>query len=235
MNSVAGPEATNPMLQALTRRRLVWRGGAGLNQETRSTGLPQLDDKLGGGFPAQGVIDVRSPRGIGELRLFMASLAGTKSPETRHRLCVFIAPPLELHAEGLAGAGLDLTRVLIVRPSVAAEALWAAEQSLKSGACHAVVLWQDSMTLHQARRLQLAAQEGQAQLLLLRHSEATALPASLCLQLTAHARGLVVGVPKRRGGWPVADFILDLQSQWPELTLAPAPRRPLPLTGVQAV
>jgi protein ImuA len=230
MNSIL--ESPNPLLQTLARRRLVWSGGAGLNQKTRSTGLPRLDEKLGDGFPAQGVIDVRSARGIGELRLFMPSLA---EAQTGNRLCVFIAPPLELYAEGLAGAGLDLARVLLVRPDTAAESLWAAEQSLKSGACYAVVLWQDAMTLHQARRLQLAAQEGRAQLWLLRHSEASPLPASLCLRLAPHSQGLIVGIPKRRGGWPVADFVLNLQSLWPELTLTPAPRRPLPLTGVQAV
>lgn len=220
MNSIK--ESQNPLLQALTSRHLIWRGGTGLGQKTRPTGLPQLDHKLGGGLPTQGVIDVRSLRGIGELRLFLPSLSEAQGSG---RLCVFISPPWQLYAEGLARAGLDLAQVLVVRPGTDAESLWAAEQSLKSGACHAVILWQDSMTLHQARRLQLAAQQGQAQLVLLRSSEAPSLPASLCLQLTAHSRGLMVNVLKRRGGWPVREFLLDLRNHWPELTLNSDTRR----------
>ena len=228
MNSIK--ESTNPLLQALTSRQLIWRGGTALEQKTHPTGLSQLDHKLGGGLPAHGVIDVRSLRGIGELRLFLPSLSEAQSSG---RLCVFIAPPWHLYAEGLAGAGLNLAQVLLVRPSTGAESLWAAEQSLKSGACGAVILWQDKMTLHQARRLQLAAQQGQAQLVLLRSSEARTLPASLCLQLTAHSRGLMVNVLKRRGGWPLSEFLLDLRSHWPELTLKPETRRRQPSSNVQ--
>lgn len=230
MNSIKN--SANPLLQALTSRHLIWRGGAGLEQKTRPTGLPQLDRKLGGGLPAQGVIDVRSLRGIGELRLFLPSLS---EAQNSGRLCVFIAPPWQLYAEGLAAAGLNLAQVLLVRPGTDAESLWAAEQSLKSGACGAVILWQDTMTLHQARRLQLAAQQGQAQLVLLRSSQAPTLPASLCLQLTAHSRGLMVNVLKRRGGWPLSEFLLDLHSHWPELTLRPEPRRRQSLTDAQMV
>src|SRR5690554_6581547 len=223
-------EFINPLLQALTSRHLIWRGGTGLEQKTRPTGLPQLDHKLGGGLPVQGVIDVRSLRGIGELRLFLPSLAETQNSG---RLCVFIAPPWQLYAEGLAAAGLNLAQVLLVRPGTDAESLWASEQSLKSGACGAVILWQDTMTLHQARRLQLATQQGQAQLVLLRSSQAPTLPASLCLQLTAHSRGLMVNVLKRRGGWPLSEFLLDLHSHWPELTLRPETRRCQPSNNVQ--
>lgn len=230
MNSIK--ESANPLLQALTSRHLIWRGGTGLEQKTRSTGLPELDHKLGGGLPAQGVIDVRSLRGIGELRLFLPSLAEAQSSG---RVCTFIAPPWQLYAEGLAGAGLDLAQVLLVRPGTDAESLWAAEQSLKSGVCDAVILWHDHMTLHQARRLQLAAQQGQAQLVLLRSSEAPTLPASLCLKLTVHRRGLIVNVLKRRGGWPLSEFILDLHSHWPELTVKPEARRRLPSNNVQTL
>src|SRR5690625_7295523 len=109
MNSIK--ESQNPLLQALTSRHLIWRGGTGLGQKTRSTGLSQLDHKLGDGLPTQGVIDVRSLRGIGELRLFLPALS---EAEGRGRLCVFLSQAWQLHAEARAGTGLDAAPAAVV-------------------------------------------------------------------------------------------------------------------------
>jgi len=53
---------------------------------------------------------------------------------------VWIAPPHEPYAPALAQQGIELTRLLVVRPAGATEALWAAEQALGSGVCAAVLL-----------------------------------------------------------------------------------------------
>lgn len=227
-------ESSEPSLEELTRRQLVWRGGASLKVDSRPTGLKLLDQKLGGGFPTSGIIDVQSLQGIGELRLLLPLLAEPE-PQEQPRLCSFIAPPAELNAEALMGLGLPVAQALVIKPRKPSEALWAAEQCLKSGACRAVLLWHKNMSLHQARRLQLASQEGRAQLYLLREAHAQALPVSLSLRLSAQARGLNISIPKRRGGWPVAEFALDMQNQWPQLTLPAHTNTPLPVPESQAV
>lgn len=229
-------DASKPSLDELSRRRLVWRGSASLKIDSRPTGLEVLDKKLGGGLPASGVIDVQSLQGIGELRLLLPLLAEPElHRQEQPRLCSFIAPPAEFNAEALIGLGLSVTHLLVIKPKKPSEALWAAEQCLKSGACRAVLLWQKSMSLHQARRLQLASQEGRAQLFLMRAANAKPLPVSLSLRLSAQARGLNISIPKRRGGWPVAEFTLDLHSLWPQLTLPIQANTPLPVPESQAV
>ncbi len=229
-------EISEASLEELTRRRLVWRGGASLKVDSRATGIELLDQKLGGGLPASGVIDVQSLQGIGELRLLLPLLAQPEiQQQEQPRLCSFVAPPAQLNAEALTGLGLPVARTLIIKSQKPSEALWAAEQCLKSGACRAVLLWHKSMSLPQARRLQLASQEGRAQLFLMRETNAEPLPVSLSLRLSAQARGLNISIPKRRGGWPVAEFFLDMQSLWPQLTLPAQPNTPLPLPESQAV
>jgi len=50
--------------------------------------------------------------------------------------------------------------LLVVRPSTATEALWAAEQALSSGVCAAVLLWLKGTDDRWLRRLKLAAEAG---------------------------------------------------------------------------
>jgi hypothetical protein len=62
----------------------------------------------------------------------------------------------------LAQQGIELGRLLIVRPATATEALWAAEQALSSGVCAAVLLWLKGTDDRWLRRLKLAAEAGGA-------------------------------------------------------------------------
>ena len=62
----------------------------------------------------------------------------------------------------MAQQGIQLNRLLVVRPPSATEALWAAEQSLSSGVCAAVFLWLKGTDDRWLRRLKLAAEEGGA-------------------------------------------------------------------------
>jgi hypothetical protein len=75
---------------------------------------------------------------------------------------VWIAPPHEPYAPALAQQGIDLNRLLVVRPPSAMEALWAAEQALSSGVCAAVLLWLKGTDDRWLRRLKLAAEAGGA-------------------------------------------------------------------------
>ncbi len=85
---------------------------------------------------------------------------GKSSLDARLPGFVWIAPPHEPYAPALAQSGIELKRLLIVRPPTATEALWAAEQALSSGVCAAVLLWLKGTDDRWLRRLKLAAEAG---------------------------------------------------------------------------
>ena len=210
------------LLQQLARRQLVWQGN---NQQPAyqplSSGFTELDRLLGGGFPATGLIDLHSETGIGELRLLLPYLL---QQQTAGRLLVVINPPAQPCADMFAAQGIALAQLLIVNTKTAKEALWAAQQCLQSGSVAAVLLWQGAVTLSQARRLQLAAEQGKAALILLhRASNSLSLPVNLSLHLLPHRQGLQIKLLKRKGGWPGSACVLDMQSHWPALSLAGRP------------
>ncbi|CCQ12483.1 RecA/RadA recombinase [Pseudoalteromonas luteoviolacea B = ATCC 29581] len=206
----------NKLIDLLTHRHLVWQG----NREqpafaTITSGFDTLDHALAGGFPAQGVMELESAIGIGELRLLLPSLA------KQVRLVVFINPPAEVHAHALLHAGISLERVLIIRPKSHTEALWAAEWCAKSAACVSVLLWHGDIEIHQVKRLQMAAQSGESQVWLLRHAIVTrcALPWTLSLSLQPAEQGLMVQVNKCKGGRPSRSFYVNFNSHWQDLTV----------------
>lgn len=205
------------LLEQLTRRQLVWQGS---NQQaayqTVASGYAELDRQLAGGFPATGLIDIKTAPGIGELRLLLPFLQ--QQQRSSKRLVVLISPPAEPCADMFCAAGIVLSQLLIITPKTSKEALWAAEQCLQSGCAVAVLLWQVPVTLAQARRLQLAAEQGMASLILLRQVHTSlSLPVNLSLTLTAHPQGVLLSVHKRKGGWPARPFLVDMQQRWPVL------------------
>ena len=138
----------------LLQQRLVWQGSKKVPyQKNCSTGYGELDHYLDGGFP-KGIIEVQSDNGIGELRLLLPQL---KNALVEERLIVFIAPFGIISSQAIAAQGIELNKVLVVYPNKQQEALWAAEQCLRSGACHSVVMWFDqALEIHQVKRLQTA-------------------------------------------------------------------------------
>ena len=65
----------NSTLEYLKNKQLIWH--ATQAKETTgldSSGFVELDEQLGGGLPEQGLVDIQSPVGIGELRLLLPYL-----------------------------------------------------------------------------------------------------------------------------------------------------------------
>jgi cell division inhibitor SulA len=208
----------NKLIDLLTHRHLVWQGNRQqASIETCPSGYADLDAQLAGGFPVQGVMELNTPTGIGELRLLLPHLA------TQQRLVVFIHPPAHINAHALLQAGLAAERVLIVEPSTPQEALWAAEWCAKSGACSSVLLWHQALAVHHVKRLQLAAEAGQSQVWLLRHEvhESLTLPWTLSMAFKAMPQGLEITVNKRKGGWSSRPFAMDFQAKWSDLITIP--------------
>ncbi len=130
-----------------------------------STGKSSLDARLpGGGWPTASLIEVLTDEtGVGEVQLFLPALAACQRNVQDGRevpWLVWIAPPYEPYAPALAQQGIELGHLLVVRPSTATEALWAAEQALSSGVCAAVLLWLKGTDDRWLRRLKLAAEAG---------------------------------------------------------------------------
>ncbi len=185
-----------------------------------STGFVALDQVIGG-WPLQQVTEFRCQPGSGELRLLLPYLTQQQFIQ-QERLLVFLNAPARLNAVFFVQNGIAPERLLEIHGSDK-EALWAAEQCLKSGCCQSVLLWQNHLQIAQLKRLQLAAGQGRAELFLYRDVAATQqhLPVSLSLALKGCPNGLLIGVQKRRGGWAGQQLQLDWSGQWPQLCQLP--------------
>ncbi len=143
--------------QLLNRRSDLWRGRARRSLPVAATGLGWLDHGLpGGGWPL-GRLTEFLPRlsGCGELGLLLPFFARCTQ---RGQPVVLAGPTLVPGPQALAGAGVVLEHLIVVR--AADEALWAAEQCLKSGLCGSVAVWPPTGRVGEkaVRRLQLAAE-----------------------------------------------------------------------------
>lgn len=192
----------------------------------QASGHEELDRLLYGGWPESGLVELNySQRGIGELRLLWPLLKQTPEKTTKQQanLQVWVNPPAGVHSQALAQAGINLQQLVIVQCANPKEALWAAEQSLQSGCCQYVVLWQQHMRTSEAKRLQWAAKDNDALLFWLREAstDRSGLPISARLQLSPCPQGIHIEVNKLQGQWPPAGRTIPLHDPWPEL-YAPA-------------
>ncbi|BFT32128.1 translesion DNA synthesis-associated protein ImuA [Alteromonas sp. D210916BOD_24] len=199
-------------LSAINSHPHIWRARQHNTNETKfSLGFPSLDKALNGGVASTGLIRVSSLLGVGELTLFKHVLCSQRT----HKMVVFVSPPGYLQSPWLTNLGLDLQQILVVNTHSEQESLWAAEQCLKSTACHCVVLWSSQISATQARRLQVAATHNDALCLLFtteRYASKEALPVALDIALQAQHDTLRVQVRKQRHGWPVDN--ITVQHHW---------------------
>jgi cell division inhibitor SulA/protein ImuA len=176
-----------------------------------STGKSSLDARLpGGGWPTASLIEVLlDETGLGEVQLFLPALVACQRSVTPGGggdapWLVWIAPPHEPYAPALAQQGIELGRLLVVRPNTATEALWAAEQALSSGVCAAVLLWLKGTDDRWLRRLKLAAEAGGSLGVLFRpeRHRFESSPASLRLVMSRGEHETRVDLLKVQGGRP---------------------------------
>ncbi|WP_170285825.1 translesion DNA synthesis-associated protein ImuA [Propionivibrio limicola] len=190
-------------LDEVIARTDVWRGDhlaeAGL--PAVASGFAALDAELPGGGWARGSLAelLTDSAGHGECSVLFPALT---TVQAEGKWIVLVAPPHAAHAPALALARIDLSRLVVVAPDNARDALWAAEQALASGAPGAVVCWAARIDAGQVRRLQVAAAGSSSLAFLFRPSraagESSAAPLRLQLAATAHGR-LGVQLLKRRG------------------------------------
>lgn len=198
-------------LDSLLREARIWRGSESM-REVRpglSTGFAALDALLPGGWPQGGLTEILADEEGAGARVVMPTLAELSRSG---RWLAWIAPPFIPYAPALAAYGIELSRVLMVRPRAEAGTLWAVEQALRSGTCAAVLAWPKRIDERQLRRLQLAAEVGQSRGFLFRPAAAAARssPAALRLRLEPLPAGVNAHIVKRRGAWPAGPVQLDL-------------------------
>lgn len=201
--------AETQALDRLLRDAPVWRGrpDRGPMPDGVPTGLAPLDAVLpaGGWLPA-GLNEVLLPGdGVGELELVWPALARLSAP------CmpvVLVAPPYIPYPPAWHAAGVRLDALHIVH-AAPRDALWAAEQCLRSGACASVLCWPATDDDRLIRRLQVAAEAGRCTGFAFRPMRAARNPSPAPLRIaieTAPARQL--RVLKCRGAnpppWPIA-------------------------------
>jgi len=207
----------NSILTQLYDNHQIWRGN---NHDTllevQTTGYPSLDAYLCGGFPDNSVIELQSLNGIGELRLIMPYLAKKTAAEKR---LIFISPPSTLSSQMLHSNQINPAHIVVLADVATNDALWSAEQCLKSGCVGVVVLWHQLFSSAQVKRLKLAAQQGHASLIIIRQKSALSLSLAvpLCLSISPDTLGLRIAIIKQLGHWPKAPFTLDMRRDWPDL------------------
>jgi len=179
----------------------VWRGSelARSRVPVTASGHAALDAQLpGGGWPRSALIELLLQQpGIGEMQVLQPALRAVAA----ERPIALVQPPYVPQARAAQAWGIDAERLLWLRAAKGADALWAAEQALKHGACSAVLLWQTEIRAESLRRLHLAAQTSETLFLVLRPIACAAEPSPALLRLglrPAHG-GVHVSILKRRG------------------------------------
>lgn len=212
----------NNLIEILQHKDWLWQGGVVQSNTSRlSSGYQEMDDMLDGGFPEQGVIEVLSEVGIGELRLVLPSIIQGQD-SSRDKLWVLINPPGQLNGEMLLAAGIKLSQVIVVHTYDQTQGLWSAEQCLKSGACHAVMQWaHETLAPHHIKRLQIASEKGDCRQFIFRQQkkDGLPLPVDLSISLKAHENGVEAKIDKRKRGWPSTPFMVNMAPYWPALVM----------------
>jgi hypothetical protein len=202
-------------LDKLLENPRLWRGHSQTHAKAGlASGYEKLDRHLpGGGWPQEALTEILVEQyGIGELRLLMPALASLSvADRTADRMnasepgwIAWIAPPLQPYPPALQQSGINLSRMLVVRPKNSSEILWSAEQALSSGTCAAVLLWPDTLDDQASRRLQLAAEKGQSWAIAFRPLSARTEPSAAALRVAVHSgeQGTRLSILKSRGGHP---------------------------------
>lgn len=205
--------AVMPLEALLDARRIWRGQSHAPPSSTCPTGHPALDAALpSGGWPEAALTELLLPApGVGELQLLWPTLArlsmpasGENNPALAHgkashkglgkrpatstrqaidgRVIAVIAPPWLPYAPAWQAAGVHLPNLQVVRCE-GRDALWAAEQCLRSAACAAVLCWPENANDRALRRLQVAAETGQCLGFAFRDPQAARNPSPAALRL----------------------------------------------------
>src|ERR1043165_8458309 len=201
-------------MEQLSRLRRAIAKSETLSEEVRPLALggAEIDAALGGGF-TRGALHELSAASLhlGAAAGFALTLASLASEQAKQTLWVAtdfgMLETGALYGPGLDQVGLSAERLLMVRVPRSSDALFAAEEALKCRALWTVVAeLNGEADLTAPRRLTLAAREGGALALLLRHKVSDVPSAAFTRWQVAAAPS----VPDEFGGLGATAFHLSL-------------------------
>jgi cell division inhibitor SulA/protein ImuA len=205
---------SRPRIDRLLQDPRIWQAGraSGGAPATVPAGWPALDEALHGGWPLGQLTELLvDAHGVGEFALLLPALRrlmGECGHGEAGGWAALVSPPYLPYAPALVGAGIELSRLLVIRPAEEADAPWAMEQALRSRACAAVLGWSEALAAASMRRLQLATEASGAWTVLFRparlRSSRSPAPLRVHLARASNAERVVLSVLKRRGGPPFA-------------------------------
>lgn len=199
-------------IDSLLDQRRLWKGQQRnvLPASPQPTGHAALDAALpSGGWPDGALTELLIPAdGVGELRLLWPTLARLSQQEG---VIAVIAPPYVPFAPAWQRAGVRLPQLQVI-DTPPRDALWAAEQCLRSGACAAVLCWPLHADDRALRRLQVAAETGRCLAFAIRPLKAARNPSPAALRIAIDAQPRQLHVLKCRGGLaPARPIAFELQ------------------------
>lgn len=195
----------------LLQRADLWLGGQAAVQPAEASGFAALDALLpGGGWPRGALSELILEPGVhADLALALPALVRCT---TAGRRVALVAPPQIPYAPALLRAGVDLRQLWVVDADQDSDTVWALEQLLRSAACALAMGWARRLDDRAQRRLQLAAEHGDAVALMVRPAEAAAQTsiAALRMRLRSGPGGtLEAELLKLRGGRSGSRLRLD--------------------------
>ena len=187
--------------------RLAQRMDGGVETAHATVSLtPELDAHLPwGGLPLAGLHEVLAAEtgaGMGFSALILARAQAALSG----RSILWIADEPDAYPPGLAQLGLSAASLVLVRATRPADALWAAEEGLRSPAIAAVLLLNAAPDMTAARRLQLAAETGGGLGVLLRGNDENPGPTAALTRWRLAARASESATPHHLGepAWEIS-------------------------------
>ena len=185
---------------------------------------PELDDALPDSGLPRGVVELSSPRALGSASIALSAVRAAHKRDAR-AWCAWIDPEQTLYAPGVAMAGVDLTRMLVVSPprrdlgriavKIAASRAFdviVIDMDPVSGACAGASStrarsrqgsrreWPGEVLV---RKLAIQAEEGGATIVLLtdaRVARAVPWPVSLRIELARSPEAIALRVAKEKRG-----------------------------------
>jgi recombination protein RecA len=197
---------------------------------TLRTGVEEVDALLpSGGFPLGQAVELCGEAASGRTSLALRAVAAAHK---EHRLCAWVDGPKELYPPAAAAMGVDLSRLLIIRPKEPSQLAWTAVQLARSGAFACVVLDLNQglggsasggkssgvrLSLAEGKKLADAAFRGGSLLLLLSSPSAPADGVTRMRTESLGPDGVAVEVVRSRQGGLGTRAVLPWSSLYPAL------------------
>lgn len=158
---------------------------------------PELAAALPDGGVPRGVVELAAPRSLGGSTSLALAAVRAGQQKSEHAWCAWIDPEDTLHAPGVVAAGVDLSRLLVVRPPRALLGK-VAVKLVRSGAFEVVAVDVDAVPGARAPASRVRGGRGWSPELLVRKLALAAEPTGATVLLLTDA-----SLP-RAAQWPVA-------------------------------